>query len=111
METTELERLCPRVESAFALFSKKWNGLIVHVLLAGELYFCDIEKAIPSLSARLLSLRMRELEGEGIVDRHVSSTSPVRVSYSLTDKGRAMAPIVNAIENWAYEWIEEGERG
>jgi DNA-binding HxlR family transcriptional regulator len=104
----EAEKLCPRVEAAFGLFAKKWNGLIIHTLLAGELYFCDIEKAIPALSARLLSLRMKELEREAIVERHVSVSSPIRVSYSLTEKGRALEPIVCAIEEWARTWIDEG---
>ena len=97
--------LCPRVEAAFGLLAKKWAGLIVLALLDGALYFSELEAAIPPISARVLSLRMRELELEGLVSRDVSSSSPPRVSYALTTKGEALAIPIRGIANWARAWM------
>jgi DNA-binding HxlR family transcriptional regulator len=101
MEATAKIELCPTVERAFGLLAKKWQGLIIYILTGGELYFCDLEKALPQLSARILTLRMRELEEAGLVLRRVSQTSPVRVSYSLTERGSALAEVVKGIAEWA----------
>jgi DNA-binding HxlR family transcriptional regulator len=101
MDTSAGSKLCPRVEEAFSLLAKKWMGLIIFTLREGELYFCELEKAIPALSARVLTERIRELEVSGLVTRRVSETSPVRVSYSLTDKGKSLAIAVGGIADWA----------
>jgi DNA-binding HxlR family transcriptional regulator len=98
-------KLCPSVEAAFGLLGKKWTGLIIHSLLEKDRYFCELEEAIPALSARVLTLRMRELECEGLVTRSVTAHSPVRVSYALTPKGRALGPVLDGIAEWAYAWI------
>ncbi|HTX74185.1 MAG TPA: helix-turn-helix domain-containing protein [Rectinemataceae bacterium] len=98
------EEVCGSVEAAFTLIAKKWTALIINALLDGERYFCELEKAIPALSARVLALRIRELEKEGIVSRRVGASSPIRVSYSLTDKGRALEPIIRDIARWARTW-------
>jgi DNA-binding HxlR family transcriptional regulator len=96
--------LCPAVERAFDVLGRKWAGLIIRELSGGSRYFCDLEKGIPSVSARMLTARMKELAREGIISRIVSTGSPVRVSYSLTDKGRALVPVMRGIETWAREW-------
>jgi len=103
MQMNEVAGLCPQVEAAFSLLAKKWMSLIIFSLRGGELYFCDLEKAIPALSARVLTERIRELEGCGVVDRRVSLSSPVRVSYQLTDRGRALAEVVQGIADWALK--------
>jgi DNA-binding HxlR family transcriptional regulator len=76
-------------------------GLIIFTLREGELYFRELEKAIPALSARVLTQRIRELEASGLVTRHVSQAPPVRVSYSLTEKGKSLAVAVGGIADWA----------
>jgi DNA-binding HxlR family transcriptional regulator len=101
MEMRGREVLCPRVEAAFALLARKWLGLIIFTLNEGELFFCDLEKALPALSARVLTQRIRELEMEGLVFRRVSEGSPVRVSYRLTEKGASLAKVVEGIASWA----------
>jgi DNA-binding HxlR family transcriptional regulator len=98
--------LCPSVERAFQVLGKKWSGLIIRELSSGERHFCDLERGIPSLSARMLTERMKELEAEGIVSRTVHPDSPVRVLYSLTEKGRALIPVMRGIEAWAHQWAE-----
>jgi DNA-binding HxlR family transcriptional regulator len=95
--------LCPRVEAAFGLLAKKWMGLIIYTLDSGELHFSDIGKAMPELSARVLTLRVRELEKTGILVRRVSRASPVRVSYRLTKKGKSLAVVIKGIAAWAND--------
>ena len=85
---------------------KRWTGAILLVLLdEGPLRFSEIKQAVPELSDRLLSERMKELEAEGIVERHVIDDTPVRVEYALTDKGRALEPAVRALKSWAHDWL------
>ena len=92
--------LCPKFERAMEIISKRWNGLIIHQLLRGPQRFCEIESAI-SISGRLLSQRLKDLEREGIVHREVYPETPVRIEYSLTEKGRTLKPILAEIEKWA----------
>jgi DNA-binding HxlR family transcriptional regulator len=94
--------LCPRIEAAFSLIAKKWTGLILFSLAKGELRFGEIEGAIPGMSARLLSLRMKELESEGLIERRVrTELSPVWVSYCLTERGRSLSSLLELIADWA----------
>ncbi|AGB42455.1 putative transcriptional regulator [Halobacteroides halobius DSM 5150] len=98
-------KLCPKVESAFKLFSKKWTGLIIHVLSEGPKRFSDISATIPNLSDRMLTKRFKELEENGIIDRKVYPETPVRIEYKLTEKGKALKPVMKAMETWAEEWM------
>ncbi|PSR20742.1 MAG: transcriptional regulator [Sulfobacillus acidophilus] len=97
--------LCPRFEAAVGLIGKRWTGLIIEVLLQKPQRFSEIAQAIEHVSDRMLAERLKELEAEGIVDRHVYPETPVRVEYSLTDKGRDLAPVMQALHNWANSWI------
>ncbi|MCY0865712.1 MAG: helix-turn-helix domain-containing protein [Sulfobacillus sp.] len=97
--------LCPRFEAAVGLIGKRWTGLIVEVLLKRPLRFSEISQAIPQLSDRMLAERLKELEAAGIVERHVYPDTPVRVEYSLTAKGRDLAPVMDALHQWANRWI------
>jgi DNA-binding HxlR family transcriptional regulator len=97
--------LCPRVEAAFTLLATKWTALVVFSLTEGELRFSEIEAAIPGLSSRLLSLRMRELEESGLIERHVyTEESPIKVGYMLTGRGRSLAAILGEIADWATNY-------
>ncbi|WML48059.1 helix-turn-helix domain-containing protein [Neobacillus sp. PS3-34] len=97
--------LCPRFEKAMKLISQRWTGLIISQLLTGTQRFCTIESSIP-ISGRLLSERLKDLEKEGIVRREVFPETPVRIEYSLTDKGLALRPVIKELEKWSQEWIE-----
>lgn len=66
--------------------------------------FADISRAVPGLSDRLLSTRLRELESEGLLERHVQAGTPVRVSYRLTEKGRELKPAIDELRDWAGRW-------
>ncbi|RIK40146.1 MAG: MarR family transcriptional regulator [Chloroflexi bacterium] len=98
---------CPRYHHAVELIGRRWTGAIVRVLLSGALRFSDIAEAVPGLSDRLLSERLKELEAEEIVIRTVIPATPVRVEYRLTEKGRALAPVVEAVSVWAETWGRE----
>ena len=100
-------RCCPRYHEAVELVGKRWTGAILYVLLHhGELRFTEIANAVPDLSDRLLSERMKELEARGIVARHVSDGTPTKVSYELTSKGRELAPALAELKTWADRWLD-----
>jgi DNA-binding HxlR family transcriptional regulator len=97
---------CRHYHRAVELIGKRWTGAIVLVLLDnGPLHFSGIRQLVPELSDRLLSERLKELEAEGVVERRVLDGSPVRVEYSLTEKGRALEPAVRALKQWGREWL------
>jgi DNA-binding HxlR family transcriptional regulator len=97
---------CPRLHEAVELVGRRWTGAILYVLLhGGPMRFSEIAQAVPDLSDRLLSERMKELEARGIVERRVASESPMRVEYELTDKGRELAPALRELKGWADRWI------
>ena len=98
--------MCPRFETAFSFLGKRWNGLIIQTLMSGPKRFKDISGLIPSMSDKMLSERMKDLEAEGILVRHVYPETPVRIEYELTDKGRALKPVMQQIQSWAESWVE-----
>ncbi len=95
--------ICPRFEKAINLLSQRWTGLVIYQLLNGPQRFCTIESAI-GISGRLLSERLKTLEKEGIVNRLVYPETPVRIEYSLTDKGSALHPLMIELEKWSQNW-------
>lgn len=98
--------LCPKFESAFALLGKRWTGLIIRVLLEGPKRFKDISEMIPNMSDRMLAERFKELESAGILMRHVFPETPVRIEYELTEKGRALQSVMDAVQSWGNNWVE-----
>ena len=106
-ETNSIQgyQLCKRYEHAIQLLGKRWTGLILDTLMAGPRRFCEMTAAVEGLSDRVLSDRLRELEDEGIIERVVYPQIPVRVEYSLTEKGYDLKPVVDAIHEWAEKWI------
>ena len=97
--------LCPRYQAAVNLIGKRWTGLILHILLDGPARFGVLLERLEVVGDRILSERLKELEVQGIVERRVLPTHPVRVEYELTEKGRALAPVIDAIGEWGEKWI------
>jgi DNA-binding HxlR family transcriptional regulator len=98
---------CPRFHQAVELVGKRWTGAILSVLLqGGPMRFSEIAQAVPALSDRLLSERVKELEQRGVVERRVGGTSPARVEYELTPMGRDLAPALEELEAWAHRWLD-----
>ena len=100
---------CPLYHEAVELVGRRWTGAILRVLMEGALRFSEIAQAVPELSDRLLSERMKELERRGIVERRVLSGPPLRVEYSLSEMGRELEPALAELQRWANRWL--GERG
>ncbi len=103
-EKAALSPFCPTFHHAVEILGRRWTGAIVRSLLAGKTRFREILDTVPGLSDRLLSERLKELEGEGIVERIVHPETPVRVEYVLTDKGRALGDVVRSVSAWAEKW-------
>jgi DNA-binding HxlR family transcriptional regulator len=98
---------CPRLHEAVELVGKRWTGAILAVLLqGGRMRFSEIAQAVPALSDRLLSERVKELEQRGMVERRVGGASPARVEYELTRMGRDLAPALSELEAWAHRWLD-----
>jgi DNA-binding HxlR family transcriptional regulator len=104
----EMPGLCAKFHRAVELIGARWSGAIVQILLQGSVRYADLRAAVPDISDRMLSERLRELEAEGIVVRSVSQEPPVRVDYALTEKGRALQPALNAVGQWAEKWLDQG---
>jgi DNA-binding HxlR family transcriptional regulator len=97
---------CPRFHRAVELIGRRWSGAILRVLLTGPHRFNEILAGVPGLSDRLLSERLRELEAEELVIRHVFAGPPIRSEYELTERGRDLEPAVRDIAAWAEKWLE-----
>ena len=96
--------VCTVFHYAVELIGRRWTGAILTVLHQGATRFCEIREAIPGISDRLLAERLKELEEHGIVSRQVVDTRPPQVSYHLTEKGEALAPVLDSISQWAEKW-------
>jgi DNA-binding HxlR family transcriptional regulator len=96
--------LCAPFHHAIELIGRRWTGAIISLLLQSRCRFATLRAAIPEITDRMLSERLQELENEGILDRTVIPETPVRVEYSLTKKGRALAAAMEAIGEWAHKW-------
>src|SRR5579862_8772966 len=100
---------CPLYHEAVELVGRRWTGAILRVLMDGALRFSEIAQAVPELSDRLLSERMKELERRGMVERRVIAGPPLRVEYSLSQMGRELEPALSEIERWANRWLSQRE--
>lgn len=98
---------CPRYHHAVELIGRRWTGAIIRVMLGGVCRFSDLAETVPGLSDRMLSERLKELEAEGIIERKVYPETPVRIEYHVTEKGRALASVVDSIAEWAQTWLPE----
>src|SRR6201994_3034522 len=96
---------CPFYHEAVELVGRRWTGAILRVLMDGPLRFSEIAQAIPELSDRLLSERMKELEARGMVQRTVIPGPPLRVQYELSQMGSELEPALSEIQTWARRWL------
>ncbi len=87
------------------IIGSKWTAVLLHDLSEGPRRFSDLERALPGISPRTLSERLRALEAERILARESYPESPPRVEYALTPKGRALLPIIDAMRDFGHEWL------
>lgn len=97
--------ICPQMERAFELLGKRWTGLVIASLRSGPRRLKEISQMIPNISGRVLVERLKELQKLGIVCRVVKPVMPVRIEYSLTDKGVGLMNALNEVERWATTWL------
>ena len=83
----------------------KWTLLVIRDLAEGRSRFCELERSLQGISPRTLSLRLRALEEEGIVKRQTFPEVPPRVEYALTEKGRALVPLIEDMRTYGREWL------
>ena len=95
---------CPVCRTA-DIVCGKWTLLVIRDLAEGRSRFCELERSLEGISPRTLSLRLRALEEEGILERQTFPEVPPRVEYGLTDKGRALIPIVEAMRAYGETWL------
>jgi len=100
-------QLCVKFHKAVELIGGRWTGALIQLLLNGRMRFAELRAAVPDISDRMLSERLRELETEGIVARIVVPETPVRVEYELTDKGHALEQALGAVGKWAERWVSD----
>jgi DNA-binding HxlR family transcriptional regulator len=95
---------CPVCRTADVVCGK-WTLLVIRDLAEGRSRFCELERSLQGISPRTLSLRLRALEEEGVVERHTFPEVPPRVEYALTEKGRALIPIIEDMRTYGRRWL------
>jgi len=103
------ENPCP-VGCCAEIISGKWTLLVIRDLADGSQRFCELERSLAGISPRTLSLRLRALEDQGIVERRTYPEVPPRVQYALTEKGRALVPLIEDMRAYGRRWLLDGER-
>jgi DNA-binding HxlR family transcriptional regulator len=104
-DSSAVSPVCTRFHKAIELIGSRWTGAILQTLLQGKSRYASIKAAVPEITDRMLSERLRSLEAEGLLLRAVVPESPVRVEYELTRKGRELQKALNEIASWAETWI------
>jgi DNA-binding HxlR family transcriptional regulator len=101
------ESPCP-VSCCAEIISGKWTLLVIRDLAEESRRFCELERSLEGISPRTLSLRLRALEEEDIVERHTYPEVPPRVEYALTEKGRALVPLIDDMRDYGRRWLLDG---
>ncbi|MDO4155051.1 MAG: helix-turn-helix domain-containing protein [Clostridia bacterium] len=96
---------CP-VETTLTLIGDKWKVLILRDLMPGKKRFGELKKSIGSVSQKVLTAQLRDMEANGLVHRQVYAEVPPRVEYSLTELGQSLKPVLDAMQNWGEEYKE-----
>jgi DNA-binding HxlR family transcriptional regulator len=102
--SAESNSTCPVCRTAEVVCGK-WTLLLIRDLAEGSSRFCELERSLEGISPRTLSLRLRALEEEGVVERHTFPEVPPRVEYALTPKGEALIPLVDDMRAYGKRWL------
>ena len=105
MADAPASQVCARFHRAIELIGSRWTGAILQTLFQGRARYAAIRAAVPDITDRMLSERLRSLESEGLVVRAVVPDTPVRVEYELTRKARELQDALSEIASWAERWI------
>ncbi len=96
---------CP-VETTLTLIGDKWKVLILRDLLTGTKRFGELKRSVGSVSQKVLTSQLRDMENSGLVNRKVYAEVPPRVEYSLTGLGQSLKPILDSLKNWGEDYKE-----
>ena len=99
---------CPVCATA-DIICGKWTILVIRDLAEGRSRFCELERSLAGISPRTLSLRLRALEEQGILERHTYPEVPPRVEYSLTPKGEALVPLIEDMRAYGLRWLGDAD--
>jgi DNA-binding HxlR family transcriptional regulator len=97
---------CP-VEATLDVIGGKWKGVILYKLLEQPRRFSELKRELPTITQRMLTLQLRELEEDGIVHREIYKEIPPRVEYSLTEFGKTLKPILIAMLTWGDQYTNQ----
>ncbi|SFW79715.1 winged helix-turn-helix transcriptional regulator [Amycolatopsis australiensis] len=106
LDVDSLRPYCPYYAAAMDMLGRRWAATVLRALLGGATRFSDIAGAVPGMTDKLLSQRLKDLEADGLVERSVQPTTPVRIEYRLTPKGAALGKVLLELNRWALEWVE-----
>ena len=96
---------CP-VETTLTLISDKWKVLILRDLMPGTKRFGELKKSIGTVTQKVLTAQLRQMEASGLLTRTVYAEVPPRVEYTLTDLGRSLRPVLDAMDAWGKAYQE-----
>ncbi|MEM8686402.1 MAG: helix-turn-helix domain-containing protein [Pseudomonadota bacterium] len=100
---------CP-VEAALERIGGKWKGVALYHLLDGTKRYNELKRQVGTVTQRMLTKQLRELERDGLIVRKVYPVVPPRVEYSLSERGRSLEPVLLALREWGMSYLEEEER-
>ena len=100
---------CP-VETTLSLIGDKWKILILRDLLGGTMRFGELRKSIGSVSQKVLTKQLRDMEAQGLVNRKVYAEVPPRVEYSLTERGQSLQPVLDSMWDWGVEYQRQCDK-
>lgn len=107
--TYECSQGCP-VEATLELIGGKWKGVMLYHLMEGKQRFSELRRTMPSITQRMLTNQLRELEADGLVHREVFPVIPPHVEYSLTPKGRTLSPVIRELKKWGDAHLDRQEK-
>lgn len=103
MKHPRCEHLCSHLQEALAVLSRPWNGLLLATLEEGPLRFGELAERVEGIGDRMLSVRLKELEARGLLERHVEPGPPVRVTYALTRAGQGFRAVSDSVRQWGEQ--------
>lgn len=88
------------VEATLSVIGGRWKPILICRLLGGRKRFSELCRLAPNATQRMITLQLRELEADGVISRHVFAEVPPRVEYEVTERGRSLKPIIEAMQEW-----------
>ncbi|AKO92162.1 winged helix-turn-helix transcriptional regulator [Priestia filamentosa] len=104
--TLTVKHACP-IELTMHIIGGKWKGIILSLLSQSPMYYNEMRREIPGITQRILTLQLRDLEKDGIVEREETNDNPKKVLYYLTALGEELVPILKSIEKWGNAYMSK----